>query len=476
MKLPLSKLLALTWRAPPSDAGPQPPAPPAPPPGGRGRPGHRRRGNVAIMTALMMMPISVAVGMGYDYSMAQSRHDQISGMADAAALAAVTPSMMLESSAQSAALARTLFANQIASVAGITYAPSNISVTAADTTTATTVTRNVTVKFTAVSNNAFASLLGVSGFPIDISSTATSNNTPNINFYVLLDNSPSMEIAATTSGINTMVANTGAQGGCAFGCHETNPSADNLGNPHGEDNYALARSLGVPLRIDLVNAAVQNLMTVAQNTETGNSAKYQAAIYTFNTSVSRLQALTANLSQAQSSAANIASLVVYDNNCLTKSNCNHDQDTSVDGALSTMNTTMPKPGNGTNAKNDTPQEVLFIVSDGVNDTYLSSFPGSPDTTSGGGRVYGPVNTLGTDWCTAIKNRGIRIAFLYTTYNPLPTNTWYNNYVSPFQSQVATAAENCASPGLFYQVNTDGDISAALASLFEKAVATARLTQ
>ena len=476
MKLPLSLLRALAFRAPPQDAGPQPPTPPAPPPSGRGARRDRRRGNVAIMTALMMMPISVAVGMGYDYSMAQSRHDEISGMADAAALAAVTPSMMLKSASQSAALARQIFANQIASVAGISYAPSNISVTAADVTSATTVTRNVTVKFTAESNNAFASLLGVSGFPIGISSTATSNNTPNINFYVLLDNSPSMEIAATTNGINTMVANTGAQGGCAFGCHEMDPAADRLGNPNGEDNYALARSLGVALRIDLVNAATQNLMSVAQATENGNGAKYQAAIYSFNLSVSRLQALTSNLSQAQSSAANLAALEVYNNNCLTQTNCNNDQDTSVDGALSIMNTIMPKPGNGTNAKGDTPQEVLFIVSDGVNDTSMSSFPGSPDTTSGGGRVYGPVNTLGTDWCTAIKNRGIRIAFLYTTYNPLPTNSWYNNYVSPFQSDVATQAANCASPGLFYEVNTDGDISAALASLFQKAVATARLTQ
>ena len=59
----------------------------------------------------------------------------------------------------------------------------------------------------------------------------------------------------------------GPQGGCAFGCHETNPAADSLGNPAqassatcnpptgypsgGEDNYALARCLGVQLRIGL---------------------------------------------------------------------------------------------------------------------------------------------------------------------------------------------------------------------------------
>jgi hypothetical protein len=426
----------------------------------------------------MLVPISIALGMSYDFTVSQSRKDQINGMADAAALAAVTPTMMLETPAQSQTVASTLFANQIATVPGLTYSASNITVTAADTQTATAVIRNVNVHFTGSSNNTFSNLLGMSGFPLSVSSQATSNVTPNIDFYLLLDTSPSMEIAATTDGINTMVANTGTQGGCAFGCHETNPSADNLGNPHGEDNYTLARALGVTLRIDLVNNAVQNLMTVAQNTENGNGAVYRAGIYTFNTSVSALQTLTSDLSTAQTAAANIAALEVYNQSCVTSSNCNNDQDTAIDQALSSINNTMPNPGNGTKAANDTPQEVLFIVTDGVNDTPLISGETgpSPDTTSGSGRYYGPINSLGPDECTAIKNRGIRIAVLYTTYNPLPTNSWYNTYVAPFQSAVATNAQNCASAGLYFEVSTDGDISTALATLFQKAVETARLTR
>ena len=37
-------------------------------------------------------------------------------------------------------------------------------------------------------------------------------------------------------------------------------------------------------------------------------------------------------------------------------------------------------------------------------------------------------------------------------------------------------KNCASPGLFFQVSTDQDITAAMNSLFQQAVSTARLTQ
>ena len=80
------------------------------------------------------------------------------------------------------------------------------------------------------------------------------------------------------------------------------------------------------------------------------------------------------------------------------------------------------------------------------------------------------------WCTTIKNRGIRIAVLYTTYLPLPTNWWYNTYIDPFQSDISDNLQNCASPGLFYEVQTGGDISAAMTSLFQLAVQSAHLSK
>ena len=123
------------------------------------------------------------------------------------------------------------------------------------------------------------------------------------------------------------------------------------------------------------------------------------------------------------------------------------------------------PGSGTSSPGDSPQEVLFIVSDGVNDEALN-----------GSRVIAPINTiLSPDTCSAIKGHGVRIAFLYLTYNPLPTNSFYNNNVAPFQDKIAGDAQNCASEGLFFEVNTNGDVTAAMTALFQKAVATAHLT-
>ncbi|MGC2081180.1 MAG: hypothetical protein WA728_35245, partial [Xanthobacteraceae bacterium] len=291
---------------------------------------------------------------------------------------------------------------------------------------------------------------------------------PNINFYLLLDNSPSMNIAATTAGINTMVANPTAQGGCAFACHESNPSADNLGNKGGIDNYQLAKNLNVVTRIENMATATQSLMTTAATTATATNSTYQMAIYTFNSSgTSTIQKLTSNLSTAESAAGNINVLEVYDNNWLTKTNENNDTDTNFETAMSDMNTLMPNPGSG--LLGSPPQEVLFLVTDGVDDEVNVSCSQQLDGT----RCQEPFDTTG---CTKIKARGIFIAVLYTEYLPLPTNSWYNDWIAPFQSDIEPNMESCASPGLFFQVTTDGDITAAMQTLFQEAISSARLSQ
>ena len=58
-------------------------------------------------------------------------------------------------------------------------------------------------------------------------------------------------------------------------------------------------------------------------------------------------------------------LEVYSNNSLTSSTNNSDTDTNFDSAMSQINSIMPNPGTG--SATSTPQEVLFIVTDGVED-------------------------------------------------------------------------------------------------------------
>ena len=89
--------------------------------------------------------------------------------------------------------------------------------------------------------------------------------------------------------------------------------------------------------------------------------------------------------------------------------------------------------------------------------------------------------LSVSLCTAIKNRGIKIAVLYTTYLPLPTNAWYTTWIAPFsdsngEGKIAANMQACASPGLYFEVSPSQGIADAMTALFKKTVTEAHLTK
>ncbi len=420
------------------------------------------RGSMALMMGLMAVPLLFAVGAGVDYGTANMSKAKLDAVADTAALAAVDHQNISSTAAAAQTVAENVFNAEATNLPNVSV--SNLTATVTDSTTG----RTALVNYTATKTNLFMGLFGYPTTTISGSSTAQAGLTTNIDFYLLLDNSPSMNIAATSTGIATMVANTTAQGGCAFACHESDPAADNLGNKGGVDNYTLAQNLGVVTRMQNLATATQGLMGSATSMEGSNNQQYQMGIYTFNGSgLNTIQLLTSNLANAESAAANINVEEVYSNNYLTKSNSNNDTDTDFESAMSAINTIMPLPGTGT--PSSTPQEVLFIVTDGVDDEISSSC----SQTFDGNRCQQPFDTTS---CTTVKNRGIQIAVLYTEYLPLPTNTWYNNWIAPFQSKISPNLQSCASTGMFFTVTTDGDITAAMRTLFQQAVAAARLTK
>ena len=458
--------------------------------------GRERDGNVALLFALALVPLTFLVGMALDFSNAMQKKTLLDAAADAAALAAVTPAMLSQPTSAAVTAAENIFNAQASGVSGLSYLAPTITVGTSG------LTRTVTVKYTASSVNSFGGILGMPTWPISSGTGTGANNSPpqavnsaapNINFYLLLDNSPSMDLPATSAGITAMInatknapSNGGNAGGCAFACHESDPKADNLGNPNNEDNYALAQNLGVVTRIQNMASATQSLMTTAAATEAANNATYQVAIYTFDPSgipssntlsgLYTVQQLTSNLTAAQTPAGNINVLEVYSNNYLTSSYNNDDTDTNFDSAMSQINSIMPNPGTG--SASGTPQEVLFVVTDGVEDKIDSTCSETTVSTSIGTRCQQPFDTT---WCTTVKNRGILIAVLYTEYLPLPatgtgSNSWYNSYVAPYQSQIGPNLQSCASSGLFFSVTTDGDIAAAMQTLFQQAVTTARIAR
>ena len=282
-----------------------------------------RKANVAITFALVMIPTVYLLGMALDYSLAVRKRSQLNAAIDAAAISAVTPSMLAQSSSVATTTATNVFNATANGMPGLSGPPAlNVTITNSG------LVRTATVSYKAASINNFPILLRAPVWQINGTSTATSSGgaAPNINFYLLLDDSPSMAIAGTLAGITKMLNNTtpqqGQGNGCAFACHQKN--AAGLGNPGGEDNYALARKLGVTLRIDMMAQAAANLMSTATTTEAANNNTYKMAIYTFDTGFNTVYAPSgmpsANLTAAATAAANIQLLEVYDENDLTGAN------------------------------------------------------------------------------------------------------------------------------------------------------------
>jgi Flp pilus assembly protein TadG len=436
------------------------------------------RGGVFILMAVGLLMLATATAVGVDFARSANFKSALQGAVDTAAIAGASVYLNNGYGTEATTAAANYLNNATPNL------PKNNGITSTVTVSASA-PWTVTVNAKSSINTSFGALLEKS-VAISTSATAHGPTNPNIDFSLLLDNSPSMAIAATQAGINSMVNLTqnAASGytSCGFGCHEQNTSSGIYSGTTQIDLYQLARNNNITLRIDNVRTATQNLMTTAQTTAAANSASYRAAIYTFNNTANTItnapnaiQTLTSNMTTAYNSAAKIAVLETYDQSYLTSSNYTDDTDTDIGNAMNTLNTNvLPNPGYGTKAQGDTPQEVLMLVTDGVEDKIVSTCTsgancvGTSNVSSANGGLRQQY-MLDTSQCTAIKNRGIRIAVLYTVYYPLPTNAWYNTYVSPFESNIGTTLESCASPGLYFAVSTGGDISAAMTALFTSAV-------
>lgn len=492
-----------------------------------------RRGNVLMIFAFAMIPMVFATGMGIDYTRAARLQTKMNAIADAAALAAVTQPMMLQNDDTAKTTAENMF-NAQAAVLGsdlVYNKTTGLTVTITPVYNASSPGRVATVVYHAASKNAFGGILGKSSIAISGSSTARADKAPYIDFYLLLDTSPSMLLPATSDGLTRMRDITG----CAFACHLSDPHSEGIyikdngipkrnipprdiwldsygtaysvdqvlngyvyatnqqgksvkidkeSNGRYADSYWLAHNNlayrgqpNIEMRIDAEQEAVQQLVPTAKEIADENKVMYRMAVYRFDyyspktSNYGRVAKLTdldsdANVQSVVAQSTNLPLTLWYRNSYIAPGNNIDDQSTNFKSAFGDMTSIMPNPGTG--QTKDDPQEVLFIITDGMSDENLS----------GMGRTHRELQPTHLDQCDAIKKRNIRIAILYTEYLPgsLTGDPWSEANVSPYLPKVAPALEQCASPGLYQKVSTDESIPDALNALFRQAVASAHLIQ
>ncbi len=502
----------------------------------------KRSGNVAIIFALSAPVVFFAIAIALDYTNASVVRSKLNAAADAAALAALTPTVLQETNDQAKQVAAAMF-NARAAALG-TLVPGSAVPEISFTPSSNPAMRIITVSYTAQVYTIFG-FVNSPGGTMDISgsSTAQASVPPNINFYLLLDNSPSMQLPSTQAGITKMEGLTptqdqsgGVAGACAFACHQASTNnADTMGNPCSDganppnyssptvtltysdgngtynipnslcaptnaqgasitqiDNFALSRLNGIQLRLDELSAGVTTLMQTAYNYQTSGNwstpPTYRFAAYEMDSGTTVETATTGNTLvdgtdqelQAgwSSAAANFGVLEMWANNqyCanpppalpVSASSSLSDTATNYDVALNSINnpSIMPNPGNGTNVPGDTPQEVLFFVTDGVEDEaeHHSSHPADQ-----------------REWQRPIiagrsKARGIKIAILYTEYFPVTSNAFYNGNTSrrskPRSAPLCKLARRPASTS---SAQIGDNLGQDLAQLFQLVVQSAALS-
>jgi Flp pilus assembly protein TadG len=465
-------------------------------------------GNVALMFGISMVPLMVAIGTAVDYARVTNIRTKLNGAADFATLASVAKDSNPFVVTPTQATVNQYFNAIASSIPGLTI--TNVTSTIVKSTSgALTVT--VSLNYTGQVKTVFGNFIGVNSVTVAGTSTAKTTQPAYIDFYLLLDNSPSMGLGATPADISQLQTLTG---GCAFACHQH--TFDSFGNITGDntsdntsDNYHIAKQNNVTVRIDVERTATQQLTQTATNTESQNgiSNQFRMAVYTFSDTFQTIASLSSNMSTVSSNTSAVDLAYAYYNQ--------RDAQTDFNTALTRINNIMPNPGNGTSSSST--EEFLFIVTDGVEDTPVGGNSGSGDPADtplsyqppntqanvansfagnvNSGRLIDVIKSDSNSLCQTIKNRGITIAILYTPYQPVTNNAFYNQWVGATNTSVnnnnpvsstdptnpqsngpGVALKACASAGFYFQVTPSLGISAAMQAMFQKAVNSVLLTQ
>ena len=188
-----------------------------------------RGGNILYLTAGGMMTMLFAVGFVLDYSRAEMMQTRLNVAADGAVLVAVDPGEINLSDASAQAAAQQMFDGQAAALSGqgVTIVSRTVTATTVsktDSSGANSLVRTSAVNFTATVKTLFSSVLGTTKLTITGSSTSQAITPPNVDFYVVMDASPSMLLPSTATGIANLYNATG----CAFACHTQNPHSNSI--------------------------------------------------------------------------------------------------------------------------------------------------------------------------------------------------------------------------------------------------------
>ena len=238
-----------------------------------------RRSAVAVLFAIMAVPLIATVGLAIDYGFWCQTYASMSLAASGAALNAVktTAAATIQNDPNAVSEGQTAGKQWFIAQLGTISNAAHISVSAPTVNVTTGVSTTAQVTYTAQMPSIFGgSLFGIKTYPVTVTAAAEVVTSPYLNVEILLDNSGSMEIGATPGDIAAMMyltpcssagavySNTGSTGGTvavnaasssglsaqqwynAYSCKSTNTYDGQL-SPWNEETCPISSVNGVTL-------------------------------------------------------------------------------------------------------------------------------------------------------------------------------------------------------------------------------------
>lgn len=399
-----------------------------------------RKANVGVIFALLLPALLALGGFGIDLSNYSRQRAEMNSALDAVTLATtrqvVSGSLDIKDKEQLQAHAQRLFEANLESSSS---QASRVELKSMDVEVVRVAGGIKTVgRYSADYKMWFGGLVGFEVMPISREVEARSSIPTYIDFHLAIDVSPSMGLAANAAEAGRMKALMG----CTFACHSRTDGKDSLGT---------ARKHGIKLRIDSIKHAAGLAIDLAQERAV-EEGQYRFSVHTISKTLVELQGLTADLPLAKRQVSDM-NLTLHSGGLTA-----HSYFTT---SLAALEGTIGDPGTGRTP--DSRLKYVILATDGLEHWGDAK----------GQRRHGALNPA---ICQRMKDRGIILLVLYTTYLPIPDNSAWRTMVRPYEHQLAPNLQRCASPDGYFEAEDDAAINHAMQQIFAKAIGRNRITR
>lgn len=395
-------------------------------------------GAVAMIFALAAVPLLGLTGAAIDFSSARGVKNRLQAGADAAVLEAVR--LALKNDEDNNTFAD--YKRSDTSFGPIASGKGMFTGAAASVTNALSPSINIEVEkkgneyFARATYSAeYKMMLPVQSIVSNLSVEGTSSSAISVSgsgymdVYAMLDSSPSMGLGASPADIAILQAKTG----CAFTCHADSPT------------------YGATLRIDVLRSAVGDMIqTASDSVGAGDTPRIRIGLYNFEGKTKEMAAITDNYGSLK---GHINKLKIHQDGTGS---------TNIGGSMEWLTPQVSASGNGLTP--DKPKKFVFLVTDGMEN---KAHTWRPTNYLGPYSYYGSVGSLDPAKCKALKDKGVTVAVLYTTYYNVGSGVeWAYQSALP---GVEPHLRECASPDFFFQASDASQLKKEFGKMFKKAV-------